>query len=273
MSTNNIAQRSWSGYIHHILEFATFRERVFFFISDKENSRNLRSDLFWHWLCKCLQNDFHLHIPQKLPRGELWKSLFMDLWQYRNLWINPSAKVPSSTGMAQNRFKVNVFTRFRPTNENDKENAATDSENTSHITLPLHQRLQLIKYSKKLTSNAEALRCLRDEGDWFGEKWKALSLEESLSSGKDSSKFDSSREKLSSGQRGQQKDRLVASVQNLDPGTGRVVMVAQDVGLREFSFDGVFSPSFSQEAVYDTSAKRLVIDFLNGFNASIIVYG
>jgi kinesin family protein 5 len=72
---------------------------------------------------------------------------------------------------------------------------------------------------------------------------------------------------------GAQLERITAAVQNVDPGTGRVVMIAPDVGLREFSFDGVFPEKASQKTLYDTVARRLVGDFVNGYNATAIVYG
>ena len=68
-------------------------------------------------------------------------------------------------------------------------------------------------------------------------------------------------------------EKITASVQSVDPGAGRVVMIAPDVGLREFTFDGVFPQSTSQTNVYDTVARRLVIDFVNGYNATALAYG
>ena len=258
-------QRPWSGYIHNVLEFANWRERfIFFFLTCKENYKSTRSDYFWRWLCKCLQNDCHLYVPTKLAQGEPWKRFFHDLWSYRNLFTASTTDAPrdSTTHAPPSRFKINVFTRFKPLNESDKENMSAVGENDG-VTLPLHQRLQLIKMSKKVKSNSAALKYLKEEGDWFGQKWRNIHLEKGGKGDKT----------LSQNPQEQTKERLVASVQSLDSGTGRVVMVAPDVGLREFTFDGVFPPSCSQDFVYDTSAKRLVADFLNGFNASIIVYG
>ena len=42
------------------------------------------------------------------------------------------------------------------------------------------------------------------------------------------------------------------------------VMIASEVGLREFSFDGVFAERASQNGVYESVAKPLVCDFING---------
>ena len=79
--------------------------------------------------------------------------------------------------------------------------------------------------------------------------------------------------------------------------SSRVVMVDPTKGLREFEFDAVlpekvrkeearrcappslFSslmqnlPQSSQNSVYETSARPLIGDFINGFNGTILVYG
>lgn len=174
-----------------------------------------------------------------------------------------SLRMPSEES---SRFKIGVFTRFRPappsssTDSDDKEN----QEEVVQVTLPLHQRLQLIKMSRGLRNNSQALKVLRNEGNWFGEKWRSINLEKKQGSGEVASVAGSAEAS---------NDRLIASVQSIDPGTGRVIMVAPDVGLREFCFDAAFPVNCSQESVYETTARMQVVDFLNGFNASLIVYG
>ncbi len=42
---------------------------------------------------------------------------------------------------------------------------------------------------------------------------------------------------------------------------------------REFSFDGVFQPNTTQRNVYETTTENLVVDVINGFNATVIMYG
>ena len=66
---------------------------------------------------------------------------------------------------------------------------------------------------------------------------------------------------------------MIARVQSIDPGTGSVVVVAPDVGLRQFTFDSVLPPTCSQQLAFDTTTRRLVMDFINGFNATALVYG
>ena len=42
------------------------------------------------------------------------------------------------------------------------------------VTLPLHQRLSMIRMSQRLPSNAAALKVLAAEGQWFEARWNAL---------------------------------------------------------------------------------------------------
>jgi len=65
-------------------------------------------------------------------------------------------------------FNIHVTARLKPKNESDDVAAPTKA-----ITLPLHQRIQLIRMSKKLSSNKAALNVLKSEGVWFGNRsWK-----------------------------------------------------------------------------------------------------
>lgn len=185
----------------------------------------------------------------------------------------------------------------------DVDGNPVDNENEEiEVTLPLHQRLAMIKLSRNLKSNKEALKILTSEGGWFGSRWNSLGNKENVVNEnvnhvqtRGGATFDADqnipkfalqmraeKEKISTladakkgalKARQQSEDRMVASVHTVDPVSGRVVMVAPDVGLREFSFDSVLHPQATQRSVYDASARRLVMDFLNGFNATAIVYG
>jgi hypothetical protein len=45
------------------------------------------------------------------------------------------------------------------------------------------------------------------------------------------------------------------------------------VGLREFCFNSVMAKSDNQQRVYEKVARGLIMDFINGYNATAIVYG
>ena len=290
-------------FIYEVLEFCPLETRVNFWVTSKSNQRTLTNQTFWHWLCRSyLEHDCKLYIPKRTPPFMTWKKLFMDLFPYRKTFLSrpltsneedktetyhspddreediPFPRLPSRQQITD-RFKINVVARFRPkegaaaslnADEDEKENnnkiqnvADQDDGEAQAVTLPLHQRLQLIKMSKRLKTNSEALKVLKNEGGWFGAKWKAIEEKRSVNSSAPIGK--ATVEKTGA--------NLIASVQSIDPGTGRVVMVAPDVGLREFSFDAALPTSVSQESVYHSTSTRLVMDFLNGFNATIVVYG
>ena len=162
----------------------------------------------------------------------------------------------------------------------------------------------MIKMSRNLKSNRQALKILTTEGGWFKSRWTSVGDKQNvgnagsenvnLAQTRGGATFDADQNvpqfamhmhsdhsrvtkngtavpKTASNQ--DDGSRMVACVQTLDPLTGRVVMVAPDVGLREFSFDSVLHPKATQRSVYDASARRLVMDFINGFNSTAIVYG
>jgi len=51
---------------------------------------------------------------------------------------------------------------------------ALPTGSTKAVTLPLHQRLSMIRMSQRLPSNAAALKVLAAEGQWFEARWNAL---------------------------------------------------------------------------------------------------
>ncbi len=136
----------------------------------------------------------------------------------------------------------------------------------------------MIKISHNLKTNREALKVLTSEGGWFQQKWTELEDKENVAhkgnqktTSKGSAFF--SKQEVPQISVKKQDEKMVASVQRIDPLTGRVIMIAPDVGLREFSFDGVLPLQASQRYMYDSVMRRLVTDFINGFNATAIVYG
>lgn len=72
------------------------------------------------------------------------------------------------------RFKISVYARFRPKRTNYADGSEIDHSKEKAVTLPLHQRLSMIRMSHRLTSNISALKILAAEGQWFEAKWDAL---------------------------------------------------------------------------------------------------
>ena len=111
---------------------------------------------------------------------------------------------------------------------------------------------------------SDVLKVLKHEGAWFGDKWQALESNEEDTNNKENN---------GAPQTPPAQQHLVSGVHEIDPMNDRVVMVDPTKGLREFEFDAVVSPKVSQSTVYDSSARPLIADFINGFNATILVYG
>ena len=143
-----------------------------------------------------------------LPQTETsWKGLFLELYGRRDMWKEDEehalmeaiesqeasedlseeeiflrrVKRAKKKNEVTDRFKVNVFARFRPlpeskedAEEDNKLPAQENSNDSLKVTLPLHQRLSMIRMSGA-KSKREALRVLASEGEWFG-KSGAISL-------------------------------------------------------------------------------------------------
>ncbi len=165
-------------------------------------------------------------------------------------------------------FHINVSVRFKPLDHL----LAGNNGSVKSATLPLHQRLALIRFENKLSSNAEALNILKQEGAWFKDKWSVIEQEEHqeedqhLSSTKLTVQNDDDQNDAS-------QPSLVCGVNHIDCESNKVVIVDPTKGLRNFQFDNVISDSSTQAAVYEESARPLITDFINGVNASCLVYG
>lgn len=174
---------------------------------------------------------------------------------------------------AASRYSLNVAVRFRPSakhakGDEDKEN---DLGGGRQFVLPLHQRLQLIRARARdqapgdqAPNVSSTLKTLSDEGGWFSEEWKKTGWKKTAEGGAADGSPGGGSDNASS---------MVAHVANVDSGSGSVVAVAPGIGLREFSFDHALREGTSQGVVFEAAARQLITDFLNGYNATILVYG
>mmetsp|Transcript_24792 Transcript_24792/g.38335 ORF Transcript_24792/g.38335 Transcript_24792/m.38335 type:complete len:98 (+) Transcript_24792:1640-1933(+) len=62
-------------------------------------------------------------------------------------------------------YNITVCARIKPNANYLKQ------PESNKVTLPLHQRLALIRLSNNLDTNKDALNVLVQQGDWFGYKW------------------------------------------------------------------------------------------------------
>lgn len=149
--------------------------------------------------------------------------------------------------------------RLKPVLDKPNEQQGFTAEK---IVLPLHQRLALIRMSQNLKSNREALRVLQMQGGWFTAQWKQeKSRDEETGSQNVEPRQDAGLPSLTGG------------VHSIDNEKNRVFVVDPTKGLREFSFDHVLPDLAPQDLTYDTCARPLVTNFINGFNSTCLAYG
>lgn len=80
------------------------------------------------------------------------------------MWTNPSYNTNANNELST--YKINVYARFRPIIDRNTTSITSSNEDGSEegnviVSLPLHQRLALIKMSKNITNNKAALKVHR----------------------------------------------------------------------------------------------------------------
>ena len=173
-------------------------------------------------------------------------------------------------GEAAGRFRIKVVVRFKPAGRH--ESAAARK-----VCLPLHQRLQMLKKANGNCSTSEAMRLLAIEGGYAATAGRgpwagAAVLHKGASEEQGKENEEPAAPKGAVGEEGEG-GRYQASVLSFSEAEGTVLTVAPGVGLKEAQFHAVYGPAQKQGQVYDTSARGLVIDFLNGMNCCMLVYG
>ena len=195
-----------------------------------------------------------------------WKQMYHEMFQLRYLWNNDNDnnnEISYRSGMNkdvqkqntisssnESDFHVSVCARFRP----KKSQAKDFHQNNKRITLPLHQRLSIIKITNKITSNREALKILHDNGGWFHDRKIQVS--------------DNINQDDSSGQ-----DCLKSGIHTIDYDKNAFIIVDAIKGLCKIQFDNIMPDTSSQMEVYENTAMKHVNDLINGCNASCLVYG
>ena len=261
-STHLLPNSTIPAWFLVVLEYTSWEDRQKLAKLNKLLFSFSRTSEFDRWLCIRLAREHGIYIPVSLPFGETYKSLFKELFPQKDMWKSQETDDESVAATTNSRFKINVFAKFRPLSVEESEE---NKEDELQITLPLHQRLTMIKLSHKLSSNRQALKVLANEGGWFEKKWEQFnnSKENNHNSNITNENLNIenirfSKNKINGIKLEKPKDKLTAKgknnqytffnaqltysiiVQQVDPGTGRVVIVAPEVGLREFNFDGVF---------------------------------
>ena len=189
-------------------------------------------------------------------------------------------------------FDVKVVARMKPQDIHEatsKSNLGTSNPDSEHagtdlgvsVVLPLHQRLQLIRSERKC-SLREARRilwkhrfpsaCAADP--WADADVKTLPSRKADENTPSNQRPHSLPEASAEADLANDEDKVQACVVAVSAGApGAVLMCCPGTGLREFTFDAVLGGQAPQEHVYDVAPRRMVVDFINGRNASIFAFG
>lgn len=187
----------------------------------------------------------------------------------------------------KNTFRISVCVRLKPRGIARPKGAPPNDDAAAarkKIALPLHQRLELIRTNRNISSK-DALEVLRDQRGWFGglngggrdydsageneeKKEEAVVWLNGTSSGPS---LDSS-PGVGAEVVTDKSPSLRGGIHFVDKNDGRVVFVDPTKGLRDFVFDSV-NDGTSQTDLYDVTVLPLVGDVLNGHSATCLVYG
>lgn len=241
-----------SGWLFNLLDFCDETTRANCLFLSQRHYKILSSDASFKWRLERLHIEKGVYSPTELQSDHTWRSLFLELHKKRCIWDADDCDGGNSAAKDDaEQFNISVYARFKPLN-------AGQNSVGRDITLPLHQRLALIRIDKCLDSNKDALKVLKDQGGWFKERWEEI-------------------EKVPGENVGIQCDtrlpKITSGVQKIDVKSARVVVVDPTKGLQEFQFDGVMNGNVHQKEVYDLSTRSLVCDLINGVSATCLVYG
>lgn len=169
-------QESEQSWTFQVLEYCTWKERCNILSTSKVYYQLTKADLFWRWLLNRLEIENGVYFPKTRPTLN-YKGLFKELYVLKNMWKattieeEDSDKCIVNSLQAGDKNKISVYARFSPkrlqlndivdeNNENINDNGDKDQE----VTLPLYQRLAMIKLSHNLKGNRQALKVLASEG-------------------------------------------------------------------------------------------------------------
>jgi len=221
----------------------------------------------WHRLCSSLCTQRQIFVPGDIREQAVlasgrggWRVLFEELWALRNRFVTAASASgdtagASSAGSSTDRFRLATYCRFRPSDPRWVE-ASANSSSRAPLSLPLHQRVSLLRASHPELSAKDAMQQI------FAKENQAPSND-----GVRNAEAETEVPKASS-------NGFKASVLAVNSGCGgSVLTVSPGCGLRNFEFDSVFDGDSTQHEVYEQCGVRLVTDLVNGVNGALVLYG
>jgi len=289
-----------------VLDYCDHQDRSSFLFLSRTHGSLLTSEASFKWRLERLHKERGLYAPTyrlDSPPGQTWKSTFEELWRRRDIWVGSSISKPRRVGGRSNSqsrrknatlekkrdtFRISVCARLKPRGVARPTRAPSKSAiERKKIALPLHQRLELIRMNRNLSSRKEALEVLRDQRGWFGALEEGSCVdgyvgdeeknEEAVIwlNGKSSGSTSGASEDVDaedSLDNTTSAPSLRGGIHFFDKEDGRIIVVDPTKGLREFAFNAV-DDGASQSDFYDTTALPLVGDVINGHSATCLVYG
>lgn len=247
-----------------ILKFLDERTRVNIISVSKTHARILTSEAAFKWRVTRLHIERGIYFSPSLVPNTSWRDVFLYNYGRRNLWRanNSSADNQGQEEKDEHKFQLTVSARFRPKN---LDGMVHEQHPPKKISLPLHQRLALIRMNRNITSQKEAFRVLMRQGGWFGKEQQVMKYQdEERDDGAKEEKVDECHDGAPT---------ISGGVHLIDPKSNAAILVDRTKGLRRFDFDHVFDETSSQENIYQNTTMPLITEFINGFNATCLVYG
>lgn len=298
--------------LHRVLAFCPWSQRAAAAVLSREIRERLGhpphgatssagGDAAFHWrfLLERLAEEHNVHVPAPNSDGgpppgvaATWKGLFLELFPTRGRLDGTAAAEAEQAAQEEaeeERFSIRVATRFRAA---ASLQAATEE---TAVVLPLHQKVQILRDRFGCT-RAEAMQMIMKErglqileDPFFNAKvWEEDEEGQQKSTpeggaGKPGATGASEEEDVDVDDEAEaeaeatgskaQATNVHVSILAVREDAASVLAVAPGVGLRDFVFDCVLSETAAQKDPYSLCAQRLVMDFLNGLNASVICYG
>mmetsp|Transcript_22545 Transcript_22545/g.28908 ORF Transcript_22545/g.28908 Transcript_22545/m.28908 type:complete len:714 (-) Transcript_22545:1236-3377(-) len=227
----------------------------------KHYSKILTTEASFRWRLERLHIEHGICPPHRLRTRETWGTVFRKLILIRSLWSDSLVPSPAQV----KRIPVHVSIRIKPMIDQTRE----DDDNKKDVTLPLHQRLALIKINNEIESNSDAIQILAKKGAWFGAKWAERNKKRSID-GKNGFELESEK---AFGHCKTDTLRLKRGIHAVAPKEGKVITIDSNRGVCEYQFPLVFDASAKQCEIHDCCSKRLLHHLVNGYNCTLFAYG
>jgi len=292
----------WKDVLFSILNFANEETRVKFISVSRAHAKLLTSEVSFKWrnVRLHIENGIYfspdININVNSTRTSVdtdadastnfcWKQLFLHNYPKRNLWTaaarnncHRATRTPQDPHYVRDKtvhtFQLTVSARFKPKGM-DHASTNTNQEHQRKISLPLHQRLALIRMNRNITSQREAFKVLMHQGGWFGDMLQKLQAGEEKNDmlDYDADENNENNKDEDNNMSHTSSPSISGGVHLIDTVSNAAILVDRTKGLRRFEFDRVFCDKSTQVTLYHQTTMPLIAEFINGYNATCLVYG